>query len=638
MPPELPPRRYTPINQQSEPSLKTRKSVWNLKNVFGRTKITTTIITTIELSKSTKCAEVVKSQTATSISKLCASDCASNLLANSKNSFSTPDLTNMVDSLGQQVPTPIAPPIITDETDLDVMDIERSNSLNCSTNQFACRPPAPLNISDNILWSHNLSITLSSTADSSAINLVGANVNSRDSFLGRDVSGYCKMAPILKKSNRKDLMRSSTLIYDSDDQSPSNSNQLLLDSSSFYCPMAPIFRKNDSYAVDSNADVLKNITFERTFDFDDEDQPPSSSSILDSSMKLVEHHSNHASLNDITTSSGVSSFDGNTVATCMRCITPMMDTTDDRRKDSDDAISLTYTESPSPQSALSNHMINDNPFVYQSSKFDQKTPSYFPNDTSTVTTQDTTKYYTVNTKTTKQYAKSNRKTDPIAIIPSNNNDKECNAETTSNINLSHFKNTKRQIYKGVLKTPTSGKVQKLKQRRGSIPDSSTTFEHHPTAIPYKNENWYNENGSRHTHAYHPSSIEHRKFDTLPSHKFHETKKVLSHLDPNTKYEPNRHTNFEKKTKIKSSPRRIYNKWSNRLKTPPSTPNESMTNDQLNSSLDSALRTSKNCHTSSSSDSSSSNGLIRSWARFRKIDFSPLKTKINSIWQRPNSDY
>lgn len=403
MPPPLPPRRrilnhvYTTIDMQAAEasSGKSRKSTWNLKNVFGRTNAS---------SKSTKATEVVKSQTSAAISNLCATDaCQTNLLTKCKNSFSTPDLTNLVTC--SPVPIATAPTATShvknelDETDLDVMDIERSNSLNCSTNQFACRPP-PLNISDNILWSHNLSLTLSSTVNSSAINLVGANVNGRDSILGRDVSGYCQMAPILNtKPNQHQLVRTSTKNFD--DQSP-KIDQTTLDSSTIYCTMAPIMPKADVPGQSSppqptqpilnqeyvEQNPMKNITFERTFDFDEE-RP----STLDCSMKFVDPiDSNHASLSDITSSSGVSSFDGsNVVAMNMRCVTPADVTTpttpkttaaaataDDLRGDSDDAISLTYTESP-PQSAQANRFYNENPFIYHRSNYDEKTSSYFPN-------------------------------------------------------------------------------------------------------------------------------------------------------------------------------------------------------------------------------------------------------------------
>lgn len=599
MPPPLPPRRYTPINMPVDNVGKNRKSSWNLKNVFGRTKN--------DGSKSAKSSEVVKSQTTAGISKLCANECPSNLLVSGKNSFSTPDLTNIIEPA--QAPTAPAPvsKCETDETDLDVMDIERSNSLNCSTNQFQCRP-APLNISDNILWSHNLSLTLSSNVDSSAINLVGANVNSRDSFLGRDISGYCRMAPILNKGETKQLMRTSTTYFE--DQLP-KPNQLL-DSSSIYCTMAPILPKIDvpvklnTETTDSN--VLKNITFERTFDFDEE-RP----SIFDCSMKSIEH-SNHASLSDITTSSGISSYDGSAVALInSRSFTPI-DTT------IDDAISLTYTETP-PQSAQSFYSSSENPFIFNSSKFDEKLPSYFPNE-STSPAPETTKY-TVNVKAPKLPPKTRRKpTEPVAI--------PVNKEITEIIHIdpTHFKAPKKQIMKGVLKTPTSGKVHKLKQRRGSIPENGAHFELHPTA--FKNEN---NNGSQRTYQ----SIEKYKSETLP-HKF-DTKKVLTHLDPNARYEPNRHYSFEKnpKGKPKSSPRRIYHTLAGRLKTPPSTPTDIAADDRLNHSLDSAMKSNKAFHMANGSETSS-NSLIRSWARFRKIDFSPLKTKINSIWQKSNSEF
>lgn len=475
MPPPLPPRRrflnhvYTTIDMQAveTSSGKSRKSTWNLKNVFGRTKGVVDAA-----SKTTKPSDVVKSQTSAAISNLCTTDaCQSNLLTKCKNSFSTPDLTNMIACSPVPIATAAAAATATssnvknelDETDLDVMDIERSNSLNCSTNQFACRPP-PLNISDNILWSHNLSLTLSSTMNSSAINLVGANVNGRDSIfgrdsiLGRDISGYCQMAPILNKTNQQhQLVRTSTKNFDG--QSP-KTNETVMDCSTIYCAMAPIMPKdapvqsppptlpNQEY-VEQNP--MKNITFERTFDFDEE-RP----STLDCSMKFVEH-SNHASLSDITSSSGVSSFDGsNIVATSMRCITPADVTTPtttkptrtpakaDDCRDSDDAISLTYTESP-PQSAQSNRYFHENPFIYhRRSNYDEKTSSYFPNSITS-------------------------------------------------------------------------------------------------------------------------------------------------------------------------------------------------NDQLNTSIDTVLKTAKRLHMASAADTPT-NGLIRSWARFRKIDFSPLKIKINSIWQRSNQEY
>lgn len=611
LPPPLPPRRKTfshectPVSLQTETSAKTRKSTWNLKNVFGRRGIA-------DAMKNAKQAEVVKSKTTAVISNICTNDCHSNLLANCKNSFSTPDLTNIIES-NKIVPTSSAPiKTEADEADFDVMDIERSNSLNCSTNQFAGRP-TPLNVSENILWSHNLSLTLSSSANSSAINLVGANINGPDSFLGRDSLGYCKMAPILDKNDRFKLVRTSTTNFD---ESNSDQPNQLLESTSIYCTMAPILPKSEQAepkinATLSESNALKNITFERTFDLD-EDRP----SLFDCSLKSI-GNSNHASLSDITTSSGVSSDDGNAAAMmAMRCVTPVNATSNDPNIN-DDAISLTFTESP-PQSAQSEVM--ENPFIFHLSKFDKKTPSYFPNE-KTATVQDTTKY-TVNVKSPKFPSKSGRKqTEPVAIPTLKEN-----APQTAIVHFNQLKNAKKQTCKGVLKTPISSKVQKSKQRRGSVTDNYTEQR------AFKNENWYYESG-RHQ-AY--QSTENYKYDTLPAS--FESKNVLAHLDPNTKYEPNRSASFQKNTtamKIKSSPRRIYNKITLRLKTPPSTPTELTPEDRLNSSLDTALAMNPELHMSTSSENSRI-GLIRSWTRFRKIDFSPLKTKINSIWQRPNN--
>lgn len=633
-PPPLPPRRrqfnhvYTPINSQTvEAAAAKRKSAWNLKNVFGRTK---------ESSKNGKQNDVPKSQTTTSISKLCTNNFESNLLANCANSFSTPDLTN-INVEAKKATTTITTVTSTpatkcecEETDLDVMDIERSNSLNCSSSQFACRPP-PLNISDNILWSHNLSLTLTSSVDSSAINLVGANVN-RDSLLGRDISGYCRMAPILNTSDRFKLIRTSTTHFDEDQLNKLNQG---VDNSSVYCAMAPILpkidqstiSKIDTDSIPSTSNILKHITFERQFDFDEE-RP----SIWDSSLKSVDNSNNaSSSSSDITSSSGVSSYDGNAAMIYTRCFTPEAtnNTTVDPLEH-DDAISLTYTESP-PQSAKSSQHINESPFTFQSTKFDEKTPSYFPNVKYSPVQDTIIKKDTANNsiKNGKERPNINRRkpSEPVAIPLHKENNHEAGHNST------HFKNIKKQTIKGVLRTPTPGKIQKYKQRRSSVTECNGQIEHHPTAIAYKNENWYCDMKPN------QSMTENYKYDTLPS-SFN-SKKVLSHLDPNTKYEPNRHANFEKNSKtakLKSSPRRIYNKCANlaiRMKTPPSSPIEITTpDDQLNSSIDTVMRNNKSYHMPTDG---SSNGLIRSWARFRKIDFSPLKTKINSIWQRPNTE-
>lgn len=603
MPPPLPPRRqklnmvYTPV--QVDTSSKTRKSTWNLKNVFGRAKAT-------EAAKISKAAQVVKSQTAEAISNLCSNDYQSNLLASGKISFSTPDLMNIVDA-NRAATAPIK--CDNDEGDLDIMDIERSNSLNCSTNQF--NRPVALNISDNVLWSHNLSLTLSSNCNASAINLVGANVNGHDSFLGRDSSGYCKMAPILNKADRFKVQRTSTAHFENQ---LALSNQQL-DSSSIYCTMAPIMQKTDGSlpAKVSDSILLKNITFERTFEFD-EDRSLS----LDCSMKSFEN-SNAASLSDITTSSGVSSYDGSIAAINSRCMTPVAASIDDR-KEPDDSISLTFTESP-PQSAQP-FRVNESPFVFAGTKFDEKLPSYFPNKKPA--TVESPKC-PVNGKTPPH--KCGRKSSESIAIPANMEWNEINSGHTTHYNST---NVKKQVYKGVLKTPSSGKVQKLKQRRSSIPENSGHVEQHP--VSYKNENCYQDN--HHTYQ----TTDKYKYNTLP--QSHETKKVLSHLDPNTKYGTHHHAAFEKNAKtLKSSPRRIYNKCATlaiRLKSPPSTPTETKPDSCLNSSIDSAMRNTKQFFPNTSDTTSTS--LIRSWARFRKIDFSPLKSKINSIWHRPSHEY
>lgn len=581
MPPPLPPRRriynsvHTPVSSRNEGNAKNRRP-WNIKNiVFGRTKPTGADGQSI-LKKSN---EFIKSQTTESISKICTKNNGnSNLLANCKNSFSTPDLTNIIDMTSGNVATTSTKGEI-DEIDLDVMDIERSNSLNCSTNQFICRPPA-LNISSNILWSHNLSVTMSSSCDSSAINLVGANVNNADSFLGHDMSGYCRMAPIINKNNtsspkiQSKLERTSTMLTP---QQIREHNQQM-NSSSIYCLMAPIFRssKTDDEKI---VELTKNITFERHFEFDEECQLECSTK---SGIDTV------CAQNDETSSSGVSSDDGlytsnlNTTKSTSICETSM-----DRH---DDAISLTYTESP-PHSARSNQF-NEPTFTYQSSKFDEKLPSYFPNEsTMHYLLPDPDKYTAKRTN--------------------NNNNRGTETPKSKPKTTQHINSVKKASYKTVMKSPAEGKAQKVKQRRNSL--SEMTNHIGSTSNSYPKENWCIDS----------KRIDDRKYKSMPKPKSIDNKKVLLNLDPNTKFEKNL-----KMTKATSSPRRIYNKCTIRIKTP-STETTSNISDSFSSSFDSNIRV--------SNGDISSGGLIRSWTRFRRIDFSPLKTKITSILQRTNSE-
>lgn len=412
------------------------------------------------------------------------------------------------------------------------------------------------------------------------------------------------MAPILRKDNKL-LQRTSTM-------QNIEAKELSLNSSSVYCTMAPIFNNNNSQANVNNsksAEITKNITFERTFEFDEE-LPH-----LDCSMKSIGERNMN---NDESCSSGISSDEGiatsNSNTTKSNSIT---DTSLNSQSDrNDDAISMTFTESP-PQSAQP-MLSYTNPFEYYSTKFDEKTPSYFPNKNSM---PDVTKY-TVNNSNVKSQA-------------------------------THIQNTKKANYKAVMKAPTSGKVHKFKQRRSSMSDNSNYIEYHPTVC--SNENWCSIHSKN------------RPIKTLPQQNtLNYENKILSHLDPNTKFDSQCQTmkmakqNFEKNskiTKVTSSPRRIYNKCATlaiRLKTSPSSPNgatpidyeyaNSSISDQtsnnsftFDSSMSSSSRIGSDYRMSSSADSSSS-GFIRSWARLRRLDFSPLKTKINNILQRTNSEF
>lgn len=538
--------------------------------VFGRTK-STAADGQSTLKKSN---EFIKSQTTEGISNICIENNSnSNLLANCKNSFSTPDLTNIIDMTSAQVPTTSTKAEI-DETDLDVMDIERSNSLNCTTSQFMCRPPA-LNISSNILWSHNLSVTMSSSCDSSAINLVGANVNNADSFFGHDMSGYCRMAPIITKSNTSSPMIHPKLERTSTTITPQliREHNQQMNSSSIYCLMAPIFRssKTDDEKI---VELTKNITFERNFEFDEECQ-------LECSMKSG---TNTVAPNDETSSSGVSSDDGmctsnlNTTKSTSICETSM-----DRH---DDAISLTYTESP-PQSARSNQF-NEPSFTYQSSKFDEKLPSYFPNHSHS----DPGKYTAKRTINNNNHGTETPKSKP---------------KTTQYINSGK----KANYYKTVMKSPAEAKTPPVIQRRNSL--SEMTNHIGGTSNSYPKENWCIDS----------KRIDNHKYKSMPKPRAIESKKVLLNLDPNTKFGKSL-----KITRVTSSPRRIYNKCTIRITTPPTETISNVSN-SFNSSFDSNVRI--------SNGDISSGGLIRSWTRFRRIDFSPLRTRITSILQRTNSE-
>lgn len=585
-----------------------------------------------------------------------------NLLASSKNSFSSPDLITIVEDDSKQSTASNRKEI--DETDLEVMDIERSNSLNCSANQFLCRPPS-LNISANILWSHNLSSTLSSTCDPSAINLIGANVNSFQSFLAQDLSGYCKMVPIIKRSteipitstaHKKPFERSSSTL---------NTDSFkfeVFDISSDYCPMAPILNQNISEAEAKAAELTKNITFERKFDISEDNQ-----SAFNFSLNSVDK-SGSKRASSIDSSSGISSDEGH--SQYARAFSPMVSDSIEVKPNcqlataSDDAISLTYTESP-PQSA--NIQRTDTSFLFHSTKFDEKYPSYFPNDSigasDDANVQSNTSKYTVNDKNVKILPKTRRKS---CSDKNYSHKKQMQTNETDDIKLNrqqhhqHINTIPKSNHKTTAKPQTPHKVQKSKQRKHSVPEILAKFDDNlRSTATCSNENWC----SKANIEMCSTQADDRTYKRLPTVHMSspvDAKTVLSHLDPNTKFDllrpiskvphrPANHYGYEKNSKsikITSSPRRIYNKCATlatRLKTPPSTPTETIPKCMtLKARTNGPGKSGSDCQISSigASESTSSGGLMRfaSLTRLRKIDFSPLKLKINSILQRSNNEF
>lgn len=611
-------------------------------NVFGRSKtVSETMVTPSTNSndnlvhkrgKIDAIAPFTKNRYISIIAKSRSENLNIDLLASKHNSFSTPDLTNIVD-VSQQ------PNDHADDADLDIMDIERSNSLNCSANQFLSRPPA-LNISSNILWSHNLSSTLSSNCDSSAINLVGANVNS-NSILREDLSGYCQMAPIIRNKSpplaepNSPAKICSINVLDSVDACGANR---LIENASGYCQMAPIIIHATTTKPACKADLIKNITFERKYDRDDD-----SFSLLEFSLLSNDKHSSHRGSNEENSSSGVSSDEGIIYTTTTSLNSTALNDSQLNCMTEDiefnDIVSMTCTESPNSPSPLNNSL------PFHTTKFDEKYPSYFPNTscTSSPTFSSTSRQ------------SGNSRNEPVTRKPLYERQKsKCIEPTTQSTESSpstpHI-NYKTSNCETVIKS-TPAKVQKTKQRKGS--------NHSMVGIPIaaivpgdENRCSYHRKEKNHKNSENCKFKINHTNNENPKHKpAIETKNVLKDADGNAKSH-----SFDKNGKMpkqSSSPRRIYNKCATlatRLKTPPTTPTEAKADTfDFNCSRSGDRSTLPPITKSFSFDvvdgtnSTESNAankdgisLLRfaSLSRFRKFDFSPLKHRINNILQRPN---
>lgn len=613
-------------------------------NVFGRSKMATDTVTSSTNSNDNlvhkrgnvdAIAPYTKNRNISIIAKSRSENLNIDLLASKHNSFSTPDLTNIVDASQQQSNDNA------DDADLDIMDIERSNSLNCSANQFLSRPPT-LNISSNILWSHNLSSTLSSNCDSSAINLVGANVNS-NTLLREDLSGYCQMAPIIRnKSPPLTEPKSPAKIYpvnglDTVDACCANR---LIENASGYCQMAPIINHTNATKSTGKADLTKNITFDRKYDRDED-----SFSLLEFSLLSNDKHSSHRGSNEENSSSGVSSDEGIIYTTTtslsstalndsqLNCMTEDIE--------NDDAVSITCTESPNSSSPLNNTL------PFHTTKFDEKYPSYFPN----------TSCSSSPTFSSSSRQSGNSREESLTRKPLYERQKSKCIEPTSQStesppstpHISYKKTNSETVIKS-----TPAKVQKTKQRKGS---THSIVGIPITAIVPGDENLcsYHRKEKNHKNSENCKFKINQTNNKNPKHKpANETKNVLKNADGNAKSHSFDKNGKTPKQSSSSSPRRIYNKCATlatRLKTPPTTPTEAKAD-----TFDFNYSRSGDCITlppitksfsfdvvdgTNSTESNNANkdgiGLLRfaSLSRFRKFDFSPLKHRINNILQRPN---
>lgn len=647
VPPPLPPRRpphiYTAMSAPaSNGALKHQRSSWNLKSVFGRGKT----------DKAPKVA-VPKCHTSDLIGARLGDEFQSFPLANCRSSFSTPDLT-----------IAIAPPKSAsidckkavdevDGGDLDVMDIERSNSLNTSTNQFS--RPIPINVSANIQWSHNLSTTMSSsTCNSSAINLVGANVNSIDSISGFDLSGYCRMIPIRGKEESP-MDQTSTKPINAD--APKSPNHFLLNNTSVYCTMAALPTKGapkteekmesiksattkSQHSKEKHAELTKNITFARHFDFDQQIPP------LELSFQNEIAETKSAYNESISSDEGIASSISNNTTKTTSIDSASICSIATYNNDHIEHLSPDITK---PQ------LTDASPNNTSPAKCDEKTPSYFPNASplaATASAESNTKY-TVNRKPSRIITKLRRKKSSCtshcssggAAAAGDNGDHSKNSQT--NIDATLHTPCKKSI------TTSNGSCKAHITQHKPRRNSSDNIENHTSCC--SNDNCYgiyNRRDSRTLTPLHTLNNANNNLAVADVVKYDSQRPLLRY---NHKY------NLEKSQKFNklASPRRIYNKcatFATRLRTsPPSSPSLIVTDSEMDSeygfsraseyslhnrSFDSSMSAVSKADTEyhmSTSAETASGALLRSFARFRRIDFSPLKTKINNILQRTNAD-
>lgn len=612
IPPPLPPRRrlkHSNTNPDID-EIKQKRSAWNIiDNVFGRHKKS-------ELHSQSKQIPIALKRNGFMETSSC--PIRMDHLSHKQNSFSSPDLTNISSSYNR---------IDLDDNDLEIMDIERSNSLNSATNQFLCRLPS-LNISSNILWSHNLSSNLSSCCDTSAVNLVGANVNA-EHYLTEDVSGYCKMVADQNVSLLT-VDGQSTHVH----VKPVKPSRVIEDISG-YCQMAPIFNDISPKDVQKSSrtdTIVKEASLE--ISCHDED----SISLLDYSLiSNDKHSSSRGSCHDENSSSGVSSDEGAIYAHKIRMRSASLQSVKPSLKldiEHDDAISMTFTESPTSSISVSPHNNNN--------KLDEKYPSYYPNhniynspldvkknSSSNITKSPiknqnisgssngarratTVKCFTRNVSKKQQIKKSKQR------IEDNSLDKEQAAYDENN----HF-------FKEPARPP------KIKSKKTSLRNGVQGAGEKAIVEPKTNVNKFkSKNHSRNSADGKSMSTNGLEDGNMKSTRSHKSTKLSKHIHtdmyPKTPPAYHKSLSFSNATPVAKSHRLASLKHSS--------PATASCHNFIGPDDESVP---EECilNTSSSKGNDFTGSILRfaSLTRFRKIDFSPLKVKFTNILQRQNPE-
>lgn len=680
VPPPLPPRR-TLKHSNTNPDLdavKHKRSAWHIiDNVFGRSKKAGNgsgggsggTLSRMRGQRSDEL-HISRSTTTTQIDIMC----------NKQNSYSTPDLTNIVETASSSYNV-----IDTDSHDLEIMDIERSNSLNSAANQFLCRQPS-LNVSSTILWSHNLSSNLSTIADFSTVNLVGANVNAEHFLTDNDddtetISTQlepCAIAAVhLEQSNMNETCDVTAL---------NQTARRVIEDVSGYCQMAPILmsgsKSKDSLrdstpftmGKQSNGQLTDDIiTVSKRISYHDNGD---GSSLLDYSLISNERNdSNRASTHEENSSSGISCDEG--IASAQSSHTSTFDSIPAALRldiEPDDGISITCTESPSSPMAISPLEFILSPLApstpptppsvqMRKNKFDEKYPSYFPNSnhmySGPIDIVKPAKNQHLNTNscpnarklsTNKMFIKNTPSKKQLCSTIKGVNSSNSGGGSSNHNNNSTKKATKQREHSigndensPILTRTQKFKLKKQNLMRSHSSVSSTSATLHHTAIDAQI-------GQHKLKAKTKSNIEMkrigRSISPLCDGRIEPVPRA-STLPHNTTAKAMKQCDVGGLRKAPSSPRYLYRKcasFAQRMTSSSPTPSIDIVDsgNEDSSAMEKSSTESMIGQTTKANGNNQGNnsGGFRRFAtltRLRKLDFSPLKVKFNNILQRQNSD-